>query len=186
MPEYLQKRFQSHWIRTYLTAVALISYVFTKTSVGNFSQILAWKPKVFSHMNYLPSKFSKFKLTYAIYIIFSSCSFFRYFQNSSCYVLNAYLLKLLLWPLALKQSLWVTESKWGTHQLRLHAPLNNRSFARRIKWNNYNRWILSFLFFFFITRWTSTRVAFSFTKLLAGTFTSLLHLFWESLLFTLF
>ncbi|KAK2553959.1 Sodium/myo-inositol cotransporter 2 [Acropora cervicornis] len=32
MPEYLQKRFQSHWIRTYLTAVALISYVFTKTS----------------------------------------------------------------------------------------------------------------------------------------------------------
>jgi len=33
MPEFLQKRFQSQWIRTYLTAVALISYVFTKTSV---------------------------------------------------------------------------------------------------------------------------------------------------------
>ena len=33
MPEYLQKRFQSQWVRTYLTAVALISYVFTKTSV---------------------------------------------------------------------------------------------------------------------------------------------------------
>ena len=33
MPEFLQKRFQSRWVRTYLTAVALISYVFTKTSV---------------------------------------------------------------------------------------------------------------------------------------------------------
>lgn len=37
MPEYLQKRFQSHWIRTYLTAVALISYVFTKTSVDIYA-----------------------------------------------------------------------------------------------------------------------------------------------------
>ena len=36
MPEFLQKRFQSQWIRTYLTAVALISYVFTKTSVRHF------------------------------------------------------------------------------------------------------------------------------------------------------
>ena len=33
MPEFLQRRFQSRWIRTYLTVVALISYVFTKTSV---------------------------------------------------------------------------------------------------------------------------------------------------------
>lgn len=37
MPEYLQKRFQSPWIRTYLTAVALISYVFTKTSVDIYA-----------------------------------------------------------------------------------------------------------------------------------------------------
>ena len=69
-------------------------------------------------MNYLSSKFSKFKLTYAIYIIFFSCSFFRYFQNSSCYVLNAYLLKLLLGLLAvqtLKQSLWVTLSQNEGH-----------------------------------------------------------------------
>ena len=36
MPEYLQKRFQNHWVRTYLTAVALISYVFTKFSVSLF------------------------------------------------------------------------------------------------------------------------------------------------------
>ena len=34
MPEFLQKRFQSQWIRTYLTVVALFSYVFTKFSVG--------------------------------------------------------------------------------------------------------------------------------------------------------
>lgn len=37
MPEFLQKRFQSQWIRTYLTAVALISYVFTKTSVDIYA-----------------------------------------------------------------------------------------------------------------------------------------------------
>ncbi|XP_073228914.1 sodium/mannose cotransporter SLC5A10-like [Porites lutea] len=37
MPEYLQKRFQSRWVRTYLTAVALISYVFTKTSVDIYA-----------------------------------------------------------------------------------------------------------------------------------------------------
>ena len=34
MPEFLQKRFQSQGIRTYLTIVALFSYVFTKFSVG--------------------------------------------------------------------------------------------------------------------------------------------------------
>jgi len=34
MPEFLQKRFQSQWVRTYLTVVALFSYVFTKFSVG--------------------------------------------------------------------------------------------------------------------------------------------------------
>ena len=34
MPEFLQKRFQSQGIRTYLTVVALFSYVFTKFSVG--------------------------------------------------------------------------------------------------------------------------------------------------------
>ena len=33
MPEFLKKRFQSHSVRTYLTVVALISYVFTKFSV---------------------------------------------------------------------------------------------------------------------------------------------------------
>ncbi|KXJ15910.1 sodium/glucose cotransporter 5 [Exaiptasia diaphana] len=37
MPEYLKKRFQSRWVRTYLTAVALISYVFTKTSVDIYA-----------------------------------------------------------------------------------------------------------------------------------------------------
>lgn len=37
MPEFLQKRFQNPWIRTYLTAVALISYVFTKFSVDIYA-----------------------------------------------------------------------------------------------------------------------------------------------------
>ena len=34
MPEYMQKRFQSHSVRTCLTIVALISYVLTKFSVS--------------------------------------------------------------------------------------------------------------------------------------------------------
>ena len=34
MPEFLKKRFESQWVRTYLTVVALISYVFTKFSVS--------------------------------------------------------------------------------------------------------------------------------------------------------
>ena len=34
MPEYLKKRFQSKSIRTVITVVALISCVFTKTSVS--------------------------------------------------------------------------------------------------------------------------------------------------------
>ena len=42
MPEYLKKRFQSRWIRTYLTAVALISYVFTKTSVSVYFMIMMY------------------------------------------------------------------------------------------------------------------------------------------------
>ncbi|XP_020600518.1 sodium/glucose cotransporter 5-like [Orbicella faveolata] len=37
MPEFLQKRFQSQWIRTYLTVVALFSYVFTKFSVDIYA-----------------------------------------------------------------------------------------------------------------------------------------------------
>ncbi|XP_032218833.1 sodium/glucose cotransporter 5 [Nematostella vectensis] len=37
MPEYLKKRYQSVWVRTYLTTVALISYVFTKTSVDIYA-----------------------------------------------------------------------------------------------------------------------------------------------------
>ncbi|EDO46199.1 predicted protein [Nematostella vectensis] len=37
MPEYLNKRFQSRSIRTYLTAIALLSYVFTKISVVLFA-----------------------------------------------------------------------------------------------------------------------------------------------------
>ncbi|XP_022806468.1 sodium/glucose cotransporter 5-like [Stylophora pistillata] len=37
MPEFLQKRFQSQWVRTYLTVVALISYVFTKFSVDIYA-----------------------------------------------------------------------------------------------------------------------------------------------------
>ena len=42
MPEFLQKRFQSQWVRTYLTVVALFSYVFTKFSVG---LVLLWNVK---------------------------------------------------------------------------------------------------------------------------------------------
>lgn len=37
MPEFLQKRFQSQWVRTYLTVVALFSYVFTKFSVDIYA-----------------------------------------------------------------------------------------------------------------------------------------------------
>ncbi|EDO46200.1 predicted protein, partial [Nematostella vectensis] len=37
MPEYLNKRFQSRSVRTYLTIAALISYVFTKTSVDIYA-----------------------------------------------------------------------------------------------------------------------------------------------------
>ena len=43
MPEFLQKRFQSQWIRTYLTVVALFSYVFTKFSVSTpWSELLQY------------------------------------------------------------------------------------------------------------------------------------------------
>lgn len=34
MPEYLRKRFQSKWMRIYLTTVSLISYVTTKIAVS--------------------------------------------------------------------------------------------------------------------------------------------------------
>ena len=34
MPEYLRKRFQSKWMRIYLTVVSLISYITTKISVS--------------------------------------------------------------------------------------------------------------------------------------------------------
>ncbi|KAK3744169.1 hypothetical protein QZH41_018843, partial [Actinostola sp. cb2023] len=37
MPEYLNKRFQSRSVRTYLTIAALLSYVFTKTSVDIYA-----------------------------------------------------------------------------------------------------------------------------------------------------
>ncbi|KXJ23310.1 sodium/glucose cotransporter 5 [Exaiptasia diaphana] len=37
MPEYLNKRFQSRSVRTYLTITALLSYVFTKTSVDIYA-----------------------------------------------------------------------------------------------------------------------------------------------------
>ena len=42
MPEYLKKRFQSHSVRTCLTIMALISYVFTKFSVSILVIITAY------------------------------------------------------------------------------------------------------------------------------------------------
>lgn len=37
MPEFMKKRFQSKWIRTVITFIALVSYVFTKTSVDIYA-----------------------------------------------------------------------------------------------------------------------------------------------------
>jgi len=59
MPEFLQKRFQSQWVRTYLTVVALFSYVFTKFSVG----LILFCNVKFNNQSYLIMSMSSYKFS---------------------------------------------------------------------------------------------------------------------------